>query len=68
METYSGKTRVELTPLGWVYVASRALKQASATKNKLKKVKLEREGARAISYASGMLGNPVSRDKTQLSY
>lgn len=66
METYSGKTRVELTALGWIYVASRKLEQTLATENKVTKSKLEREGTRAIRSASELLGNPVPRDNTRL--
>lgn len=64
METYSGKTRVEITARGWVYVASRILEQTLAAENKMTKSSLE-EAARAIRSASELLGNPLPRDKRQ---
>lgn len=64
METYSGKTRVELTARGWAYVASRELEQTLAAENEVTKSKLE-EAARAIRSASELLGNPLPRENRQ---
>lgn len=64
METYSGKTRVEITARGWVYAASRILEQTLAADNGVTKSKLE-EAARAIRSASKLLGRPLPPAQTQ---
>lgn len=62
MKRYSGHTRVELTALGWLYVAKDKLKQKLATEDKVRQSKLEREVAIAIRSASEMLGTPRDSD------
>ena len=55
METYSGETRVELTALGCLYVATRRLNEKLNTSSKAKQSQLEREAKSATRAAIKML-------------
>jgi hypothetical protein len=69
MESYSGQRRIELTPLGWLYVANYKLKQKLTTDDKAAQSKLEREAAIAIRFANELLVAPdlASMHKFRLS-
>jgi hypothetical protein len=48
MEKYSGETRVELTPLGWLYVANRSLRNSSKSRSKDTQAELTRRAKAAL--------------------
>ena len=68
MANYSAKTRIELTPLGWLNVASRKLRASSRSQDKISKVKLKIQASFALSTAIKQLNcesphsNALGRD------
>lgn len=51
MEKYSGETRVELTPLGWLYMANRSLRNSSKSISEDTQAQLTRRAKAALSSA-----------------
>jgi hypothetical protein len=51
MEKYSGKTRIELTPRGWLNVAQRRLKEGSTSQSRTKHADLKKQAEAAIHSA-----------------
>jgi hypothetical protein len=51
MEKYSGKTRIEPTPLGWLNVAQRRLREGSTSQSKTRQADLKKRAEAAIHFA-----------------
>ena len=51
MENYSRDTRVELTPIGWLYVAHRRLREKLISQNETTRVTLANRAETAIRFA-----------------